>query len=207
MIRIASRRGSADSLRMLPASFSAGPYRVAPAPGWIPVTAASSRLRSDVERSATSAFDAKNTTEPRSDGFRPLIVLLRRRERVLPAIAVAHAVRAIEEHDDFARAAAARGRRRPCAGRTDARTPARSAPAPPAAARAAASAGSAGAAPTDTESAAGTSATGTARRSGAPAESDAAPPASRGPRGRRGRAASEKTSPDPRQPLTRARGN
>src|SRR3989442_1450487 len=54
-MRIASRRGSVDSLRMLPATFNAGAYRVAPADGSAVAIAACSRPRSDVDRTATSA--------------------------------------------------------------------------------------------------------------------------------------------------------
>jgi hypothetical protein len=67
-IMITSRRGSVDSLAMLPASFSAGPYRVAPAPGLPVPTAAVNRLRSGVDLSATSAADEKKTIDARSDG-------------------------------------------------------------------------------------------------------------------------------------------
>jgi hypothetical protein len=56
---------------MLPASFSAGPYRVAPAPASIFAIDASSRPRSDVERTATSAFAENKTIDPRSDGRKP----------------------------------------------------------------------------------------------------------------------------------------
>ena len=73
VMRIASRLGSADSLRMLPASLSAGPYRVAPAPGCTPLTAASSRPLSAADRSATSVDVEKKTSDARSDDDNPLI--------------------------------------------------------------------------------------------------------------------------------------
>ena len=62
-----SRLVSADSLRMLPASFSAGPYFVAAALTFPAETALASRPLSDVERSATSAPVSKNTMDARSD--------------------------------------------------------------------------------------------------------------------------------------------
>ena len=89
----------------------------------------------------------------------------RSRARVLracvPVVAVAHARRLIEQDDEFARAAAGRRGDRALRGRTAARTPRRSARSPPRASAAGASGGCAAGAPTDRESAARTSATGT----------------------------------------------
>ena len=105
-------------------------------------TAAFSRPRSGVDRSATSAPDAKNTIDARSDGADLADRIARRRGCARPAIAVRHAVGPVDQDDDFARAATRPRPQAPAAARTAARTPRRSAPAPRAAAAAAASCGS-----------------------------------------------------------------
>ena len=67
LMRMASFRGSGDSARMLPATFNAGPNRVAAGVGIAVSIDAIKRSFSAVDRSAMSAPDEKSTTEPRSD--------------------------------------------------------------------------------------------------------------------------------------------
>ena len=69
LISTASRRGSDESDNMLPATFSAGPYRVAPAPGFAVDSAADSLLASDDDRTRMSAPDENRTSDARSDAL------------------------------------------------------------------------------------------------------------------------------------------
>src|SRR6185436_9698812 len=62
-----SRLGSVVSARMPPATFNAGAYRVAPAPGLAAAMAADNGERSIEARTAMSAPDENSTTEPRSE--------------------------------------------------------------------------------------------------------------------------------------------
>ncbi len=86
---------------MLPASFSTGPKCVAPAESWAPASAECSRPLSDVERSATSVPDPKNTIEARSDGVSPSTAFFAAASAARPPIAVAHAVGAIDQDHHF----------------------------------------------------------------------------------------------------------
>jgi hypothetical protein len=71
LIKTASRRLSADCPRMLSASFSAGPNRVASELTFAASIAASSRARSDVARMFSSAFRPNSTSVALSSAVRP----------------------------------------------------------------------------------------------------------------------------------------
>ena len=113
--------------------------------------AGSSRGRSVVARMFSSAFLANSTSVARSSPPSRVDRLARRVARALPVVAVAHARRLIEQHDDLARAAAdARRASAPCGmnGRANAATI--SSDRRRRAAAAGTSGGCAAAAPTDT---------------------------------------------------------
>ena len=103
-----SRRGSVDSARTLPATFSAGENLVAASPGLAVSAAAFRRSRSEVDRSWMSAPDEKSTSEPRSDAFSFANSARAAATRPLPVIAEPHAVAVVEQDDHFARPGANR---------------------------------------------------------------------------------------------------
>ena len=70
-MRTTSRRLIGDRPRMLSASFSAGPKRVAPELTLLRVIAASRRVRSAVARMFSSAFRPNKTSVARSLGVMP----------------------------------------------------------------------------------------------------------------------------------------
>ena len=151
---------------------------MAPALGVALLISASSRGRSSVGRTATSAEVEKRTNDARSPGTRLIDCVGRGPLRALPLIAVPHAVGAIEQDHHVARAVSRCGQAS-CRAETDGQTRRRSTPARPGAAPAAPSCESAAGAPIGTAPASGTSATGTRRRSSAPSESDESEPESR----------------------------
>ncbi len=65
---ITTLRGNSDSASRLPASLMAGPYLVDPAPGAAALISATTRDRSGVERSTTSAWSPNSTSDTRSAG-------------------------------------------------------------------------------------------------------------------------------------------
>ena len=71
LISTASRRLIGERLRMLSASLSAGPYRVAPDPTLAALTADVRRVRSEVARMFSSAFLLNRTSVARSSAPRP----------------------------------------------------------------------------------------------------------------------------------------
>ena len=180
-----SFRLSDDAPRMLCASLSAGPYRVEPDVTLAASTAWPSRRRSLVARTFSSAFLANSTSVALSSPPSPSIGLAGRLACALPVIAVAHAGRLIEQHDDLARAARRGHRQRALRDERPRERGDDQQDAPPPAAAAGASGGCCGAAPTDTGSAGGTSATETRRPACARAGSGGSGSESPARRGRR----------------------
>ena len=142
--------------------------------------------RSLVARTFSSAFLENSTSVARSSPPRPSIGLPGCLSCLLPAIAVAHAGRLVEQHDDLARADRRRDRQRALRKERPRERRDQSAGSPRPAGPAGTSDECCGAAPTDRGCAAGTSARGIRRRACARAGSGGSAPGSRAPTGRAG---------------------